>query len=156
MLGFAPQAQVKTKDSNAQDRAAHRIKFKGVATQSFRGGAAASAETLLFDRDRDTAKTGRCHCVHGGKGGRIFRRRFRTAGVVASARHGGWSQRKGDERKLRVDTRTTRMIMLSAALSNCARHLWDLQGGCQGRRHAPVRQGGQKKHGNEASVHEPG
>ena len=156
MLGFAPQAQVKTKYSNTQDRASHRVKLKGVATQSFRGRAAASAETLLLDRDRDTAETGRCHGVRGGEGRRIFRRRFRTAGVVASARHGGWNQHHGDGGKLRVDTRTARMIILSGALSSCARHLWDLQGGCQGRRHAPVRQGGQKKHGNEANVHEPG
>ena len=153
MLGFAPQAQVKTKDSNAQDCAAHRVKLKGVVTQSFRGSAAASAETLLFDRDRDTAETGRCHGVPGGEGRRIFRRRFRTAGVVASARHGGWKQRHGDEGKLRVDTRTARIIMPCAGLGSCARQLWNLQRRREGRRHAPVGEGGEKEHGNEAIVH---
>jgi len=152
MVGICACGAREDEDSNAQNRASHRVEFKNIATQSFRRGAD-GAETLLLDRDGDTAEIGRCHGVRGGEGRRIFRRRFRAARMMASARHGGWNQRNGDEGKLRSDTRTARMIMPGAGLGICARHLRNLQKGRSGPRHAPVCEGEQKKHGNEAGVH---
>ena len=151
---FGGCASGASEDSDAQDRASHRVEVEGIATPSLRKTNGARAKTLHADHTCGIGRVGRHPPIRGRQGWRIFRKRFRTAGMLA-ARHRLRSWRSEDERKLRGDAWTTGMIMTCAGLGGCARCRSTCQGMSQGRRHAPVGERTQNKHGDEAVPHGP-